>query len=104
MNKSLKDIVHRYKIMRGFKVSYIPGWDCHGLPIELKALQNSKKEISLNNPIEIRNKAKELATKEIEEQSKDFQRWGIMANWNDYYKTMGFASFSTFIYLLRSSL
>lgn len=43
LNKILKDMVNRYKMLRGYKVSYIPGWDCHGLPIELKALELVKK-------------------------------------------------------------
>ena len=44
LNKVLKDIINKYKTLKGFKVHYVPGWDCHGLPIELKVLQNLKSD------------------------------------------------------------
>lgn len=59
MEQILKDITNRYKLLRGYKVNYIPGWDCHGLPIELKALKiGSAKGIYLSDPLEIREKGK----------------------------------------------
>jgi isoleucyl-tRNA synthetase len=44
LNKILKDIINKYKLLQGYKVRYVPGWDCHGLPIELKVLQNMKSQ------------------------------------------------------------
>ena len=44
LNKVLKDIINKYKTLRGFRVHFVPGWDCHGLPIELKVLQNLKSD------------------------------------------------------------
>lgn len=55
----LKDITNRFHMMRGYKVHYVPGWDCHGLPIELKALSEVKGAENLS-PVEIRQKGKVL--------------------------------------------
>ena len=83
MNKVLKDIICRYKLLQGYKVSYIPGWDCHGLPIEMQ-FSNSK----IKDPIEIRKKCAVYAKSQIENQMKDFKRWGILGDWNNIYTTM----------------
>ncbi|XP_061481155.1 isoleucine--tRNA ligase, mitochondrial isoform X3 [Rhineura floridana] len=72
--------------MRGSKVHYVPGWDCHGLPIELRALSELEKSEHLS-PMEIRQKAKEFAKKVIEKQKEAFIRWGIMADWDNCYYT-----------------
>ncbi|KAM4693563.1 isoleucine--tRNA ligase, mitochondrial [Discoglossus pictus] len=87
LNKILKDITNRFHMMRGYKVTYVPGWDCHGLPIELKALAELGQEADNLTPIEIRRKAKEFAEKAIEKQRSSFIRWGIMADWNNCYYT-----------------
>lgn len=68
-------------MLRGYRVHYIPGWDCHGLPIEIKAIKG--KEFTSLSPIEIRDKAHTFAKSTIETQKKAFRRWGIMANWKD---------------------
>ncbi len=82
LNKILKDIINRYHILRGRKVRYVLGWDCHGLPIELKALQSlSPEERKGLTPLELRHKAKEFALATIAEQAAGFQRWGV---WGDY--------------------
>ncbi|XP_061481153.1 isoleucine--tRNA ligase, mitochondrial isoform X1 [Rhineura floridana] len=86
LNKILKDITNRFHVMRGSKVHYVPGWDCHGLPIELRALSELEKSEHLS-PMEIRQKAKEFAKKVIEKQKEAFIRWGIMADWDNCYYT-----------------
>lgn len=90
MNKILKDIIIRYKVLRGHPVSFIPGWDCHGLPIELKALQNNKASTAGRTlePQTIRKIASQLATETVQSQSKQFQSWGILAEWGAPYLTM----------------
>lgn len=104
MNKILKDIIVRYNIKQGNRVSYIPGWDCHGLPIELKALQNIKDaagDVSAATPAEavektknldaaeIRGLARELASNTVEAQMKEFRSWGVIGDWKNAYRTMG---------------
>ncbi|XP_053164848.1 isoleucine--tRNA ligase, mitochondrial isoform X2 [Hemicordylus capensis] len=85
LNKILKDITNRFYVMKGYRVHYVPGWDCHGLPIELKAL--SEHEETNLSAMEIRQKAKEFAEKVIEKQKSAFIRWGIMADWDNCYYT-----------------
>ncbi|XP_072022668.1 isoleucine--tRNA ligase, mitochondrial-like, partial [Amphiura filiformis] len=87
LNKILKDIINRYRLLQGYKVHYVPGWDCHGLPIELKALSESKGDFRKMAPQDIRIKARKFAKKAISTQMKAFQRWGVMADWvnNCYY-------------------
>ncbi|KAK0516151.1 hypothetical protein JMJ35_000754 [Cladonia borealis] len=94
LNKILKDIICRYNVSEGTRVDWIPGWDCHGLPIELKALQeleqgpHSSRINSAANPVSVRNAAKKLAAKTVEEQKQAFRQWGIMADWDNAWKTM----------------
>ncbi|WAR19496.1 SYIM-like protein [Mya arenaria] len=80
-----KDIVNRYHVMRGHRVHYVPGWDCHGLPIELKALQG-KAHLKLT-PLQIRDEAQKFAESAIEVQMEGFKRWGVMADWDKPYFT-----------------
>ncbi|XP_012524598.2 isoleucine--tRNA ligase, mitochondrial [Monomorium pharaonis] len=79
INKVLKDITLRSKIIMGRKVHYVPGWDCHGLPIEQKVLSDTK----IDSPLEIRRKAKRYASDAIAKQRQAFTSWGIMADWNE---------------------
>ncbi len=89
LNKILKDIINRYQLLKGRKARYVPGWDCHGLPIELKVLQNMKQSDRLNlTPIELRHKAQEFALKAVGEQSRNFQRYGVWGDWEHPYLTM----------------
>ncbi|KAI2471300.1 isoleucyl-tRNA synthetase [Annulohypoxylon bovei var. microspora] len=86
LNKILKDMILRTKIQQGRRVDYIPGWDCHGLPIELKALENS--EGGKLTPIEIRNSARNLASNTVSKQMKAFRSFGVMGDWGRRWTTM----------------
>ncbi|MBD1922287.1 isoleucine--tRNA ligase [Microcoleus sp. FACHB-831] len=89
LNKILKDIINKYQMLKGRKVRYVPGWDCHGLPIELKVLQDMKQEERQNlTPLELRQKAKDFALKAIDEQRKSFKRYGVWGDWENPYLTM----------------
>lgn len=88
LNKILKDITVRYKILRGYRVNYIPGWDCHGLPIELKALERLKGNQKEINPQQIRKIAKEYAYTQIDIQKKEFMKWGVIGDWENPYLTL----------------
>ena len=85
LNKVLKDVINRYKLMRGYRLAYRPGWDCHGLPIELKACKNEDRV--KQSPLQIRTKAAKYARKTIELQKKAFKRWGCLADWDNPYLT-----------------
>ena len=86
LNKVLKDVLNRYKLMRGYRVLYRPGWDCHGLPIELKACKET--DFLEASPLEIRQRAAKFAQKTIKQQKEVFQRWGCMGDWECPYLTM----------------
>ncbi|KAF2692040.1 isoleucyl-tRNA synthetase-like protein [Lentithecium fluviatile CBS 122367] len=88
LNKITKDIVCRFQVGQGKQVSYIPGWDCHGLPIEIKALQAQKKDHADTDAVSVREAARELATRTIEEQKAGFKEWAVMGDWDNAYKTM----------------
>jgi len=88
LNKVLKDFVVKYKNMRGFSVSYVPGWDCHGLPIEhalMKEMKISKYQIS---QAEFRKKAHEYAMKFVGIQREQFKRLGVIGDWEHPYLTL----------------
>jgi isoleucyl-tRNA synthetase len=89
LNKTLKDIIVKYKGMSGFYAPYVPGWDCHGLPIEtqlLKELQTAN--CKLQNKLEFRNKCKEYALKYVDLQRAEFKKLGIFAEWDKPYLTI----------------
>jgi len=89
LNKVLKDIINKYKLLQGHKTEYIPGWDCHGLPIELKVLQKIKsKERKELTPLKLRQKAKEFALQAQQEQCASFKRYGIWGDWTHPYLTL----------------
>lgn len=88
LNKILKDIILRYKSMNGYRTPYIPGWDCHGLPIEhkvAKLLKEEKKELSVS---ELRRECVHFSENFIEKQRKQFLRLGVLADWGHEYRTM----------------
>ncbi|CAI9118806.1 OLC1v1020422C2 [Oldenlandia corymbosa var. corymbosa] len=89
LNKILKDIINRYKLLQNYKVHYVPGWDCHGLPIELKVLQSldedARKELT---PIKLRKKAAKFAIATVKAQMASFQRYGVWADWDHPYRTL----------------
>ncbi|KDN40163.1 isoleucyl-tRNA synthetase [Tilletiaria anomala UBC 951] len=86
LNKILKDFINRYQVLRGRGVHYAPGWDCHGLPIELKALSELESDINLE-ALEIRQLARRKALEAIEVQKGEFKEFGIMADWDDPRRT-----------------
>ncbi len=89
LNKILKDIINKYQIMQGRKVRFVTGWDCHGLPIELKVLQNlDKKQRQDLTPLKLRKKAAAYARKQVDQQMAGFRRWGIWADWENSYLTL----------------
>ncbi|KAI6099470.1 tRNA synthetases class I-domain-containing protein [Pisolithus croceorrhizus] len=82
LNKILKDIINRYHVSIGDRVHYVPGWDCHGLPIENKALQDLKGDPHTLAPDTIRSAARETAEREMSTQQEEFKQFGIMADWS----------------------
>lgn len=91
LNKILKDMVMKSKAMAGFDTPYIPGWDCHGLPIELnveKALEKEKKKVSSS---EFRALCRKYAESQMQLQRDAFQRLGILGDWQHPYMTMDYA-------------
>lgn len=89
LNKILKDIVNKYQILRGRKVRYVPGWDCHGLPIELKVLQSlSPAERERLTPLELRHRAKAYALHYVDIQRASFKRLGVWGAWEQPYMTL----------------
>jgi isoleucyl-tRNA synthetase len=89
LNKILKDIINRYQLLRGRKVRYVPGWDCHGLPIELKVLQKMKSAERQNlTPLQLRQKAKEFALAAVDDQRNSFKRYGVWGDWDHPYLTL----------------
>ena len=95
LNKILKDVVVRTRQMAGFDSNYVPGWDCHGLPIEWKVEEGyrakglNKDEVPV---IEFRKECREYAQNWIGIQSAEFQRLGVTGDWNDPYTTMKFSA------------
>jgi len=88
MNKVLKDIVVRIKNMTGFDSPYLPGWDCHGLPIEQKVADELGAAAAGMEPMEIRRRCREYAERFVGVQSEQFQRLGVMGQFDDPYITM----------------
>jgi isoleucyl-tRNA synthetase len=88
LNKITKDIICRFQVAQGKKVSYIPGWDCHGLPIEIKALQAQKKDHADIDAVSVREAARGFATRAVEEQKAGFKEWAVMGDWENSYQTM----------------
>jgi len=88
LNKILKDMVVRYKTMRGYDAPFIPGWDCHGLPIEHKVLQELGPRAREMTTGEIRERCKAYALKYVEVQKQQFKRLGVQADWENPYLTL----------------
>ncbi|WVN90528.1 uncharacterized protein L203_105764 [Cryptococcus depauperatus CBS 7841] len=82
LNKILKDMINRYKVIRGHRVHYVPGWDCHGLPIEQKALAAIGKSHTSLLPNQVRDEARRVALEAIEIQKHEMKDLGIMADWD----------------------
>ena len=88
LNKVLKDIVVRVKTLEGYDVPYIPGWDCHGLPIEHKVMQDLGDKAKEMTPLQIRRKCKSYAEKFVKLQSTQMQRLLTLADYKNPYLTM----------------
>jgi isoleucyl-tRNA synthetase len=87
LNKSLKDFVNRYKSMRGFATPYVPGWDCHGLPIEQKVSREIQEQKLNLTTAELRAKCDAFSESWIAKQTAQFKRIGVLADWAHEYKT-----------------
>ena len=87
LNKSLKDFVNRYKTMRGFRTPFVPGWDCHGLPIEQKVSREIRDEKLTLTTAELRARCDAFAESWIGKQTDQFKRLGVLADWKNEYKT-----------------
>ena len=87
LNKTLKDIVNRYKSMQGFRTPYVPGWDCHGLPIEQKVSKEIKEQNLTLTTAQMRAKCDEFSESWIGKQTAQFKRVGVLADWKNEYKT-----------------
>jgi len=89
VNKILKDVVVKSRNMAGFDAVYVPGWDCHGMPIEVQIEKTYGKNIPVEKTLSL---ARAYAAEQIERQKKDFQRLGVLGDWNNAYTTMAFKS------------
>ncbi|MEJ8568867.1 isoleucine--tRNA ligase [Wenzhouxiangellaceae bacterium CH-27] len=87
VNKILKDIVVKSRLMAGFRSPYVPGWDCHGLPIELQVEKKHGKVGKKLDAAEFRAKCREYAGKQIELQKTGFRRMGVVGDWDHPYET-----------------
>ena len=93
LNKILKDIIVRFHQMDGKDSVYVPGWDCHGLPIEWKIEEQYKKNKKNKNDIpivEFRKECRDFANKWIKTHKDQFKRLGVVGDWENYYSTMSF--------------
>ncbi|HTH45641.1 MAG TPA: isoleucine--tRNA ligase [Oxalicibacterium sp.] len=89
VNKILKDIIVKSRQFDGYDAPYVPGWDCHGMPIEIQI----EKQYGKNLPTdEVLSKARAYANEQIERQKKDFIRLGVLGEWDNPYKTMNFGN------------
>src|SRR5580765_2396908 len=90
VNKVLKDIIVKSKSLAGFDAPYIPGWDCHGLPIEIAIEKKFGKVGDKLDADEFRQKCREYALSQIDLQRNDFKRLGILGDWDNPYRTLDF--------------
>lgn len=88
LNKTLKDIIVKYKNMSGFCSPYVPGWDTHGLPIELKAMKAIGVENGAIPPVELRKHCRDFALTHVANQMKQFKRLGTLGDYDDPYVTL----------------
>ena len=88
LNKTLKDLVVRSRTMMGYDVDFVPGWDCHGLPIEYRVLQELGDEATGMPPLQVRRRCERYAAKHVKRQSQQLQRLGTLGNYADPYLSM----------------
>ena len=89
VNKILKDIIVKSRNMAGYDAQYVPGWDCHGMPIEIQIEKKFGKHLPVT---EMQSKARAYALEQVERQKKDFKRLGVLAAWDRPYLTMNFSN------------
>ena len=91
VNKILKDIIVKSKYLAGFDAPYIPGWDCHGLPIEI-AIEKKYGKVGVKlDAVEFRQKCRDYANEQIDLQRRDFKRLGVLGDWEHPYRTLDFS-------------
>lgn len=90
VNKVIKDVIVKSRLMAGFDAPYVPGWDCHGLPIEIQVEKKHGKPGVKISADEFRQKCREYAHKQIDRQKADFIRLGVFGDWENPYLTMAF--------------
>ena len=98
LNKILKDVVNRSQSMLGKNANYVPGWDCHGLPIEWKIEEQYRKKGKDKDEVpvsEFRQECRDFAAHWLDVQSEEFQRLGVLGDWHDPYTTMAFEAEAT---------
>ncbi len=88
LNKVLKDIIVKYKSMTGYNANYVPGWDCHGLPIELKAIKQMGADSGKIDPVELRRSCRSFALSCLDDQKKQFKRLGVWGDFDNPYLTL----------------
>ncbi|HHQ69160.1 MAG TPA: isoleucine--tRNA ligase, partial [Halothiobacillaceae bacterium] len=88
VNKILKDIINKTRLLSGFDTPYVPGWDCHGLPIELVVEREYGKPGEKLDEKAFREKARAYAKTQIERQKADFKRLGVLGDWKNPYRSM----------------
>lgn len=92
VNKILKDMINKSKLSEGFRVPYVPGWDCHGLPIEIQVEKELGRPGEKVSAQEFRNACRQYAESQIQGQRQDFERLGILGDWQNPYLTMHFTA------------
>ncbi|WP_102135568.1 isoleucine--tRNA ligase [Candidatus Marithrix sp. Canyon 246] len=90
VNKILKDIIIKSRTLSGYNTPYVPGWDCHGLPIELEVEKKVGKAGHKVDAIQFRESCRKYAQRQVNKQRTDFQRLGIIADWDNPYLTMNY--------------
>ena len=101
VNKILKDVIVKSRNMAGFDAQYVPGWDCHGMPIEIQI----EKQFGKSLPVaEVQAKARAYALEQIDNQRKDFKRLGVLGQWDEPYMTMNFKAEANEIRVLSNIL
>ncbi len=97
LNKILKDFIIKSKFMAGFDSHYVPGWDCHGLPVEHEVEKSLGKKKEKFSVIDIRKQCREYAARFVNIQREEFKRLGVFGEWENPYLTMNFAYQATIV-------
>ena len=90
VNKILKDITVKSRLLSGYRAPYVPGWDCHGLPIEIAVEKKFGKAGDKLDAVAFRQKCREYAAQQVDTQRSDFKRLGVLGDWQHPYRTMDF--------------